>query len=98
MLRPFAETIPAVTVAGSPTSGTATALRSLDGGFGIDVHHTGLKLFGNIRKLIGELLRCGHRQGSGVRRLFCLLALDSVRDDGSHQDTNGQRDQNSEGV
>ena len=51
-------------------SSTATPLRSFDSGFGIDVHHAGLKLFGNIRKLIGELLRGWHRQGSGVRRLF----------------------------
>src|SRR5205814_8036365 len=47
------ERILIVRAAGGPTRGTATALRSLDGGLGINVDHAGLKLFGNIRKLIG---------------------------------------------
>ena len=51
-IKEIIERIRIVRAAGCPTRGTATALRSLDSGFGIDVDHAGLKLFGNIRKLI----------------------------------------------
>ena len=70
-VKEIVERILVVGTAGSSAgSSTTTALRSLDSRFGVDVDHAGLKLFRNIRKLIGELLRGWHGQGSGVRRLF----------------------------
>src|SRR5882724_10364986 len=70
-VKEIVERILIVGTAGSSAgSSTTTALRSLDSRFGIDVDHAGLKLFRNIRKLIGELLRGRHGQGSGVRSLF----------------------------
>src|SRR5581483_3010503 len=53
-------------------------VRVLDGGLGVDVHHARLELFGDLRKLVGKLLRRGYGQRRCVGTLFVFLAFDVV--------------------
>src|SRR5437667_282852 len=69
------------------TTGRTAPVRVLDGGLGIDIHHARLKLLGDLRKLVGELLRRRHRQRRCVGTLFVFLAFDVVRDDSPDQDS-----------
>src|SRR4051812_29192777 len=45
-----------------PVRYPAPPLGSLDGGFSVDIDHAGLKLLGNLRELVRELLRRRHSQ------------------------------------
>ena len=67
----------------------------LDGGFGVDVDHAGLKLLGDLRELVRELLRRRHGQLASHRRKMIFLSwpLTSGGDHGPDQDTHGQRKQ-----
>ena|SRR5436190_18646950 len=75
---------------------SATAWRSFDGGFSINVDHAGLELVGNLRELSGQLLRRwdGEWRGIGVCILLRLLAAHTGRNYGPNQNSHGQSGQN----
>src|SRR5574340_100494 len=65
---------------------STAAMRVLDNGLGIDVDDRGLQLLGDLRELVGELLRGWSRQRRGrVGGLLTFLPSDSVGNNRTNQ-------------